>query len=55
MPFQKHKQYRLPGHDYSSAGDYFITICTKGRLHHFGKIIKNNEDEIKNFLYEKMI
>ncbi|MEO6355714.1 MAG: transposase [Ferruginibacter sp.] len=38
MVYKKHKQYRLPGSDYSASGDYFITICTKDRYHHFGKI-----------------
>ena len=46
MPYKKHKQYRLYGYDYSGMGDYFITICTKNRLHHFGKIIKKKEDTI---------
>lgn len=27
---------RLKGWDYSSAGAYFITICTHRRIHHFG-------------------
>ncbi len=30
---------RLQGYDYSSAGAYFITICTKNREHFFGEII----------------
>ncbi len=29
---------RLPGWDYSAASAYFITICTKGREHFFGKV-----------------
>jgi putative transposase len=29
---------RLKGYDYSQNGAYFITICTKNREHHFGKI-----------------
>ncbi len=29
---------RLPGYDYSSDGAYFVTICTKDRIHHFGEI-----------------
>lgn len=29
---------RLKGHDYSSGGRYFITICTNGRVHWFGNI-----------------
>ena len=34
----KHHSLRLKGHDYSHAGLYFITICTKDRQHYFGKI-----------------
>src|ERR1044071_2042044 len=30
---------RLPNWDYSSNGDYFITICTAWRNHYFGTII----------------
>src|SRR3954452_4896726 len=44
MSYKKYKQYRLPGYDYSSSGDYFITICTKNREHHLGKIIKTTGD-----------
>lgn len=33
---------RLPGYDYSSNGAYFITICTKNRIHHFGEIEDGN-------------
>lgn len=32
------KNIRLKGYDYSSKGLYFITICTKDRVHYFGKI-----------------
>lgn len=38
MAYQYHKQYRLPGFDYSSNNSYFITIATKDRKHHFGEI-----------------
>ncbi len=38
MKFKIHKQYRLPEFDYSSNNSYFITICTKDRIHHFGEI-----------------
>jgi REP element-mobilizing transposase RayT len=31
---------RLKDYDYSRAGFYFITICTKDRVNYFGKIIK---------------
>ena len=30
---------RLQGYDYSQCGAYFITICTKYRVHYFGKIV----------------
>ena len=33
---------RLSGYDYSQNGAYFITICTKDRIHHFGKISNGN-------------
>ena len=32
------KSIRLKGWDYRNPGLYFITICTKNRQHHFGKI-----------------
>lgn len=32
---------RLKYFDYGSNANYFITICTKDRIHHFGEIIKN--------------
>lgn len=35
---------RLQGWDYGSQGLYFITICTKDRVHYFGEIIKNPID-----------
>lgn len=30
---------RLKGYDYSRNGDYFVTICTKNRIHLFGDIV----------------
>lgn len=44
---------RLKFWDYSSNGIYFITICTKDRVHFFGKIVEdemilNPEGEILN-------
>jgi putative transposase len=30
---------RLKEYDYSQNGIYFITICTKNKIPHFGKII----------------
>lgn len=39
MPsWKKHKQYRWKGYDYSSSGDYFITINCKDRIRRFGNI-----------------
>lgn len=38
MGYKRQKQYRLPAYDYSQAGEYFITICTKDRQHYFGHI-----------------
>lgn len=38
MNFKKHKQYRLPEFDYFSNNGYFITVCTKDRMHFFGQI-----------------
>jgi REP element-mobilizing transposase RayT len=30
---------RLPGGDYHSPGWYFVTICTRNRIHYFGSVI----------------
>ncbi len=38
---QRRKSIRLPGYDYSAAGAYFVSICTKDRLCLFGNIINN--------------
>ena len=46
MTYKIHKQYRLPGYDYSSSGDYFITICTMNRVNFFGEITGKGEDAI---------
>jgi len=32
------RSIRLRGYDYSSAGAYFVTICTQGREYLFGDI-----------------
>jgi len=47
------RSIRLKGYDYSQAGLYFITICTKNREHLFGQIengimILNEFGEIAN-------
>jgi REP element-mobilizing transposase RayT len=38
VAYKRQKQYRLPGHDYAQAGEYFITICTKDRECFLGEI-----------------
>ena len=40
------KHIRLPNHDYSSDGEYFITICCSNRECFFGKI--ENDEMILN-------
>jgi REP element-mobilizing transposase RayT len=35
---------RLRGHDYGSQGHYFVTICTKNRVHYFGNIVPVETD-----------
>ncbi len=41
MPKQypNRKSPRLKGFDYSSEGWYFVTICTKDRVHYFGEVV----------------
>ncbi|HPI15715.1 MAG TPA: hypothetical protein PK875_11270 [Spirochaetota bacterium] len=41
MAPQRHRRrsIRLPGYDYSSAGAYFVTICTQNRERLFGEIV----------------
>ena len=34
----KRKTNRLKEYDYSNAGCYFVTICTKDRINYFGEI-----------------
>ena len=38
------KNIRLKNYDYSQAGYYFVTICTKDRLGLFGDIVLGSED-----------
>lgn len=37
-PLRKRKPLRLQDYNYSSEGAYFVTICTKGRVHCFGDV-----------------
>ncbi len=41
------RSIRLKGYNYSQAGLYFITLCTQGSLHLFGKIT-NDEMVLKD-------
>ncbi|MGB3850777.1 MAG: transposase [Tunicatimonas sp.] len=38
MAYQKRRQHRLPGYDYTQPGSYFITICTHEREHFFDEV-----------------
>ena len=38
LNFPERKRIRLSEYDYSSDGDYFVTICTKDRQNFFGEI-----------------
>ena len=35
----KPRQYRLRGYNYGRSGAYFVTICTQGRMPHFGQVV----------------
>jgi putative transposase len=41
---------RLQGYDYGQNGAYFITICTKNRVHYFGEIISTPGSETQNIV-----
>ena len=34
------RSVRLKGYDYARDGAYFVTICTQGREHVFGTVVK---------------
>jgi len=44
---RRRKPLRLKEYDYSLASTYFVTICTKDRIHLFGEII-NGEMQCNN-------
>ena len=53
MPDKYRNKYRIPsarlqGYDYGQNGAYFITICTKNRIHYFGEIISSFDFETQN-------
>lgn len=39
---------RLKGYDYSKECAYFVTICTKDKLHYFGEIIFDTDNPLVN-------
>ena len=43
---RKPKSIRLPGYDYSRAGAYFVSICTKDRKCLYGEIV--NQEMVLN-------
>jgi REP element-mobilizing transposase RayT len=47
-PQHQRRSIRLPGYDYSQAGEYFITICTHERDYLFGEIV-NDEMQLNAF------
>jgi len=49
LPDKYKNKYRIPtirlfGRDYGANGCYYITICTKNRMHYFGEIVRNVTD-----------
>ena len=34
------RSIRLRGYDYARDGAYFVTICTRGRVHVFGSVVR---------------
>ncbi len=51
---------RLQTWDYASEGAYFITICTKDRIHYFGdvvngKMILSNVGVIANLMWYEIV
>ena len=41
---KKRRSLRLPYYDYSSAGYYFVTVCTKHRKKIFGDVVREGDD-----------
>ena len=57
MPDKYQNKYRIPsarlqGYDYGQNGAYFITICTKNRIHYFGEIISSFDSERQNVAFD---
>ena len=51
------RSIRLQGFDYSQAGYYFVTICTKEKTHYFGKIThgKMLQSIVGGFVYRCLL
>jgi REP element-mobilizing transposase RayT len=47
------KSTRLESHDYGSNGFYFVTICTKEKIHYFGEIV-DTLDETETHCYASL-
>jgi len=50
----RYKQYRIPsarlqGYDYGQNGAYFVTACTKNRIHYFGQIIGETHNHVSGY------
>ena len=39
LPTRPRPVLRFPGYDYTNAGGYFVTICTRARTCHFGNVV----------------
>ena len=44
--FSKRKSTRLKDFDYSSAGAYFVTICTRDRMQILSRVVELNETSV---------
>ena len=40
---------RLQGFDYGSHASYFVTICTKNKIHYFGEIVNTHNVETHHY------
>jgi REP element-mobilizing transposase RayT len=46
------RSLRLPGYDYTQAGAYFVTVCTRGRACIFGDVVSG---EMRLNLYGRIV
>jgi REP element-mobilizing transposase RayT len=53
MPFEpQRRSLRLKGYDYTEAGVYFVTVCTKNRDCLFGDVV---EGEVRLNVYGEIV